>query len=151
MSDEQKIIIDEDWKSQVAAEKEAAKRQQQPDEGAPGEGAAASGQTTPQAPHGAIPASFDLLVTTFVTEAMVALGQLPHPADNQLAFDPHHARFAIDMLEIIAEKTKGNLTPQEDRGLEDVLHQLRMAFVAISTQAAGMAEGEESESPIVTP
>ena len=130
MSDEKKIIIDEDWKSQVAAEKEAAKRQQ------PGEGAAAPGPTTPQAPQGPIPASFDLLVTTFVTEAMVALGQLPHPADNELAFDPHHARFAIDMLEIIAEKTKGNLTPQEDRGLQDVVHQLRMAFVALSAQAA---------------
>jgi hypothetical protein len=78
-------------------------------------------------------------VTTFVTEAM------------EFGFDPHHARFAIDMLEIIAEKTKGNLTPQEDRGLQDVLHQLRMAFVAVSTQAAGMAKGEDSSSPIVTP
>jgi hypothetical protein len=143
MSDEKKIIIDEDWKSQVAAEKEAAKRQQSGEdasgEPAAGEPASAGGQTRPQAPHGPIPASFDLLVTTFVTEAMVALGQLPHPGDNNLAFDPHHARFAIDMLEIIAEKTKGNLTPQEERGLEDVLHQLRMAFVALSTQAAGMA------------
>jgi Domain of unknown function (DUF1844) len=82
---------------------------------------------------------------------MVALGQFPHPADNQLGFDPHHAQFAIDMLEIIAEKTKGNLTPQEDRGLQDVLHQLRMAFVALSTQAANIAKGEESGSPIVTP
>ncbi len=146
MSDEKKIIIDEDWKSQVAAEKEAAQRPKQP-----GEPASAAGQTEPQAAHGPIPASFDLLVTTFVTEAMVALGQLPHPADNQFGFDPHHARFAIDMLEIIAEKTKGNLTPQEDRGLQDVLHQLRMAFVAVSTQAAGMAKGEDSSSPIVTP
>ena len=150
MSDEKKIIIDEDWKSQVAAEKEAAKRQQS-GETASGEPASAGGQTTPQAPHGPIPASFDLLVTTFVTEAMFALAQLPHPADNQFAFDPHHARFAIDMLEIIAEKTKGNLTSQEDRRLQDVLHQLRMAFVALSTQAAGMAESEDSESPIVTP
>jgi hypothetical protein len=134
MSDEKKIIIDEDWKSQVAAEKEAAKRQQS-GESTSGEGAAAPGETGPQAAHGPIPASFDLLVTTFVTEAMVALGQFPHPVDNKLAFDPHHARFAIDMLEIIAEKTKGNLTPQEDRGLQDVLHQLRMAFVALNTQA----------------
>jgi hypothetical protein len=132
MSDEKKIIIDEDWKSQVAAEKEAAARESH--EHPEGEVAAAAG---PSAAHSqAIPASFDLLVTTFVTEAMVALGQLPHPATQKLAFDAVHARFAIDMLEVIAEKTKGNLTPDEDRALQDVLHQLRMAFVAISQQAA---------------
>jgi hypothetical protein len=147
MSDEKKIIIDEDWKSQVAAEKEAAKRQSgEPASGqtASGEPASAGGPAAPQASHGPIPASFDLLVTTFVTEAMVALGQLPHPADNQLVFDSHHARFAIDMLEIIAEKTKGNLTPQEDRGLHDVLHQLRMAFVAISSQQSAVSSNIET-------
>jgi hypothetical protein len=148
MSDEKKIIIDEDWKNQVAAEKEAAKRRQLGEstsgERAPSEPASVGGQTRPQAPHVPIPASFDLLVTTFVTEAMVALGQLPHPVDNKLAFDPHHARFAIDMLEIIAEKTKGNLTPQEDRGLQDVLHQLRMAFVALSNQPSAVSQNIET-------
>ena len=139
MSDDKKIIIDEDWKSQVAAEKEAAQRQK---EIAGGERAA---DVDPgAADFSAIPASFDLLVSTFVTEAMAALGQLPHPATNKLAFDKGHARFAIDMLEIIAEKTKGNLTPQEDRGLQDILHQLRMAFVAFSNQpTAGSQKIEE--------
>jgi hypothetical protein len=130
MSDEKKIIIDEDWKSQVAAEKEAAAREVH-QHGA-GEGAAPAGGQP-------IPASFELLVTTFVTEAMVALGQLPHPVTQKLAFDGVHARFAIDMLEVIAEKTKGNLAPDEERGLHEVLHQLRMAFVAISQQAAATA------------
>jgi hypothetical protein len=134
MSEEKKIIIDEDWKSQVEAEKQAAAKESHPAE--PGEHGSTSG------PHASatqpIPASFDLLITTFVTEAMTALGQLPHPATNQLAFDAVHARFAIDMLEVIAEKTKGNLTPAEDRALEDVLHQLRMAFVAISNQHASV-------------
>jgi Domain of unknown function (DUF1844) len=134
MSDDKKIIIDEDWKSQVAAEKEAAQRQREPASGEPPSAGASGG------PYGEIPASFDLLVTTFVTEAMVALGQLPHPANNQLTFDPAHARFAIDMLEIITEKTQGNLTPQEDRGLQDVLHQLRMAFVAISNQQSAVSQ-----------
>ncbi|HEX6962161.1 MAG TPA: DUF1844 domain-containing protein [Lacipirellula sp.] len=134
MSDEKKIIIDEDWKSQVAAEKEAAQQQKQ---AASGESASAG---VSDGDYEAIPASFDLLVSTFVTEAMVALGQLPHPATNQLAFDPAHARFAIDMLEVIAEKTKGNLTPQEDRGLQDLVHQLRMAFVAISSQPSAVSQ-----------
>jgi hypothetical protein len=148
MSDDKKIIIDEDWKNQVAAEKEAAQRHK---EASPeGQGAGNADSESANA-HGQIPASFDLLVTTFVTEAMVALGQLPHPADNQLAFDPVHARFAIDMLEVIAEKTKGNLTPAEDRGLHEMLHQLRMAFVALSSQAATPAsDGNAPASPIIS-
>jgi hypothetical protein len=135
MSDEKKIIIDEDWKSQVAAEKEAAAREAHHTEGAAG---SQSGGESAQP----IPASFELLVTTFVTEAMVALGQLPHPVSGKLEFDPVHARFAIDMLEVIAEKTKGNLTPPEERALQDVLHQLRMGFVAVSNKppaGAGVA------------
>jgi hypothetical protein len=69
---------------------------------------------------------------------MAALGQLPHPATGELEFDAAHARFAIDMLDVIAEKTKGNLTPDEERGLQQVIHQLRMAFVAISSQQAAV-------------
>ena len=151
MSEEKKIIIDEDWKSQVAAEKEAATRPAH-GEAAPHEAASQgrpSGSTSSPASASdshAIPASFELLVTTFVTEAMVALGQLPHPASDELEFDPVRARFAIDMLEVIAEKTKGNLEPAEDRGLQDVLHQLRMAFIATKSRypSGGTAPGESS-------
>jgi hypothetical protein len=148
MSDEKKIIIDEDWKNQVAAEKEAAQQQKEP---SPDQPAAAPTKAGPPPALGAIPASFDLLVTTFVTEAMVALGQLPHPADNQHSFDPAHARFAIDMLDVIAEKTKGNLTPDEERGLQQVIHELRMAFVALSNQFGESAATEADASPTGPP
>lgn len=127
MAEEKKIFVDEDWKSQVAAEKEAAS---QPKASVEAEGAAAHGDMPP------LPeASFELLVSTFVTEAMVALGQFPHPGSGQMEADPEHAKFAIDMLEVIAQKTKGNLSPGEAQGLEDILHQLRMAFVAVTTQS----------------
>ncbi|MBL9164697.1 MAG: DUF1844 domain-containing protein [Planctomycetaceae bacterium] len=129
MSDEKKIIIDEDWKSQVAAEKEAAARRPSADEDAAGtaEANAADGPM--------LEASFELLVSTFVTEAMVALGQFPHPGSGQIETDPGHAKFAIDMLEVISEKTKGNLDAMEEQGIKDILHQLRMAFIAV-TQGA---------------
>lgn len=123
MSDEKKIIIDEDWKTQVAAEKEAALHPPAAGgEAAPGDGS-----------HGELPeASFELLISTFVTEAMVALGQFPHPGTGQIEADFGHAKFAIDMLEVIAEKTKGNLDPMEEQGITDLLHQLRMAFIAVT-------------------
>jgi hypothetical protein len=129
MSDEKKIIIDEDWKSQVAAEKEAAL--QRPAAEASSVDASSEDELGGELPE----ASFELLISTFVTEAMVALGQFPHPGTGQIEADPGHAKFAIDMIEVIAEKTKGNLNPMEDQGIKDILHQLRMAFIAV-TQGA---------------
>jgi hypothetical protein len=129
MSDEKKIIIDEDWKSQVAAEKEAAL--QRPAAEASSVAASSADDLGGELPE----ASFELLISTFVTEAMVALGQFPHPGTGQIEADPGHAKFAIDMIEVIAEKTKGNLNPMEDQGIKDILHQLRMAFIAV-TQGA---------------
>jgi hypothetical protein len=129
MSDEKKIIIDEDWKSQVAAEKEAALRK--PTTEASSVDASSADDLGGELPE----ASFELLISTFVTEAMVALGQFPHPGTGQIEADPGHAKFAIDMIEVIAEKTKGNLNPMEDQGIKDILHQLRMAFIAV-TQGA---------------
>jgi hypothetical protein len=143
MSEEKKIIIDEDWKTQVAAEKAAAERQAKEK---PGEPAAATGPSGDHA-HEPIQASFELLITTFVTEAMSALGQLPHPATGQSEFDPDHARFAIDMLDVIAAKTKGNLTPDEEHGLQEVIHQLRMGFIAISNQHSAAGQTQEPPSP----
>jgi len=142
MSEAKKIIIDEDWKNQVAAEKEAAQQPSRADGAAPPSGDAEGIDAYPP-----IQASFELLVTTFVSEAMMSLGQMPHPGSNQLGFDPAHARFAIDMLEVIAEKTKGNLEADEDRGLQEVLHQLRMAFVAISNQQSAAAGQSKIETP----
>jgi hypothetical protein len=129
MSDEKKIIIDEDWKSQVAAEKEAALRK-------PAAEAFSVDASSADELGGELPeASFELLISTFVTEAMVALGQFPHPGTGQIEADPGHAKFAIDMIEVIVEKTKGNLDPMEEQGIKDILHQLRMAFIAV-TQGA---------------
>ena len=137
MSEEKRIIIDEDWKSQVAAEKAAAaddssKHGPQPSTAEP----ASAGRSPDARAHPPLEASFELLVATFVTEAMTALGQMPHPATGQAEFDAAHARFAIDMLDVIAAKTQGNLTTDEERGLREVIHQLRMAFVALSNQPA---------------
>jgi hypothetical protein len=133
MSDEKKIIVDEDWKSRVAAEKEALHREPGPTSPtAATEGDSTEGDVTGQVPLP--PASFEMLVTTLATEAMIGLGQIPHPVSGQFHADAGQARYAIDMLEMLSEKTKGNLTPGEEGGMRDLLHQLRMAFVAVQTK-----------------
>jgi hypothetical protein len=144
MSDTKKIIIDEDWKSTVEAEKEAARRERETLEAGEG-GPTSSAPAAPGAEMPLPPASFEMLVTTLATEAMIGLGQVPHPMTGKVHADRAQARYAIDMLEMLAEKTKGNLTPGEDRGLRDLLHQLRMAFVAsgaVSDQRSAFSQGE---------
>src|ERR1700750_767610 len=109
MSDEKKIIIDEDWKTQVQAEKEAAKHP------APPTGAAAAAPVVsdqdPQMP----PASFEMLVTTLATEALMALGQIPHPVTGEVALRTNQAKYLIDTIDVLREKTKNNLSPNESK------------------------------------
>lgn len=136
MNDDKKIIIDDDWKSQVAAEKEALKQEatnaQQSSTGDPATGdPATAGEATADSSRQMPPASLEMLVTTLATEAMVALGQFPNPATQEVSLNPEHASYAIDMLAMLEEKTKGNLTPAEETMFTDLLHQLRMMFIAV--------------------
>ncbi len=124
MNDDKKIIIDEDWKTQVAAERETLEAESSAPQAKPEESASPSPQAIP-------PASMEMLLTTLATEAMVAMGQFPNPADNEVSTHIDHARYVIDLLEMLQEKTKGNLSPGEEAMLTDLLHQLRMLFVSV--------------------
>ncbi len=78
------------------------------------------------------PASFLLLVSTLGTQAMAAMGQLPGPADSQPAVRLDYAQNSIDMLALLEQKTKGNLTNEEIQGLGNWLYQLRMIYIHVS-------------------
>jgi uncharacterized protein DUF1844 len=131
MADEKKLIIDEDWKSQVAAEREAAK---QPPSSETSVGAAAiSGSESDDSDDFPMPpASLEMLVSTLVTEAMIALGQIPHPATGKTELRPHQAKYLIDTISVISEKTRGNVSIEEEQAFTNLLHQLRMAFVSLT-------------------
>ena len=133
MTEEKKIIIDDDWKEQVAAEKEALKQAAEAEQAEAG-AAAAEAQPETESPGTMPPASLEMLVTTLATEAMVALGQIPNPVTQEAAVSLDHATYAIDMLDMLKAKTKGNLTGAEDTMLTDLLHQLRMMFIAVQSQ-----------------
>lgn len=148
MSEEKKIIIDEDWKSQVEAEKQQAAAQQttgQPptSAGGPDESEDSLDKSTvkadsPQASEEPTqpddppmpPASIGMLMSSLATEALISMGQFPHPATNETVKKLNQAQYLIDTLDLIKTKTKGNLTTEEETALDDVLHQLRMAFIA---------------------
>jgi hypothetical protein len=128
MSDEKKIIIDEDWKARVQAEKEeAAKRKPAPT--APAEQEPLDLGDVPMPP-----ASFELLLTTLATEALMALGEVPHPMTGKTEVRQNQAKYLIDTIDVLRQKTKGNLTPGEQQAIDGLLHQLRMLFLGAPAQ-----------------
>jgi len=80
------------------------------------------------------PADFNMLVTMFTTQALVALGMVPSP-DGQTMKQLPLAKHFIDLLSILQTKCKGNLTGHESNLLENSLHELRMAYVAASKES----------------
>ena len=130
-SGEKKLIIDEDWKSQVEAEKAAAEaaRVAGATPASPAPAAAKPAPTQPVAAETLPPADLSTLVTMLATQAMVSLGALPNPLTHKVELDTAQARHFVDLLEMLEEKTRGNITPQEARLFDGILHELRIACV----------------------
>lgn len=75
---------------------------------------------------------FPRLVLSLTTTAMLQLGLVPDPASQKVEKNLPAARQTIDILEILKEKTQGNLKPEETRLLDRCLHDLKMSFVQSS-------------------
>ncbi len=72
---------------------------------------------------------FFSLVAMFQTAAMQQMGKLINPVTGKVERDMEQARFSIDILGMLQEKTKGNLTDEERRFLDHVLFELRLNYV----------------------
>ncbi len=131
-----KIIVDDDWKSQVEAEKEQLQKEIEEKDSAEVE---------------LPPASMMTIITTFGSQAMAAMGQFPDPSTGKPIFNKPLARHFIDSLAVLEEKTKGNLSEDESAMLTNVIHQLRMVFVSVPDQAPDSGEAESPESTIELP
>ncbi|MCX6141364.1 MAG: DUF1844 domain-containing protein [Candidatus Kapabacteria bacterium] len=73
--------------------------------------------------------TFLTVIQVFQIEGMVALGKMLNPATNQITKSIDHARYVIDVLDVLHEKTKGNLDPGEANFLEQTLSTLKLNFV----------------------
>lgn len=125
-----KLIIDEDWKSQVQAEKEALDRQVHQEHAQPESKPAPGAAPLP-------PATLAVLLTTLATQTLVALGQIPHPVSGQPEVHLDEAKHFIDTLEMLEAKTAGNRTPEETQLVDNLLHELRLGYVQVQTHLAG--------------
>lgn len=138
-----KLIIDTDWKAQAQAEKERLSAQA-PAKPAAGPAAKPAVPTAPGAGAGpAAPgveddqglpaeAGFQDLVSLLVTQALVYLGAFPDPKTGQAMVSLEYAKLHIDMLGVLEEKTKGNLSEPEAKLLNRAVGELRMEFVEVA-------------------
>jgi hypothetical protein len=86
--------------------------------------------------------SFIAFVLSLASNAAVHFGDLPDPLTNETrAPDLEAAAQLIDLLAMLEEKTRGNLSPEERRLLDQVIFELRMRYV----------EAKKAQSPIILP
>ncbi|MBN2831529.1 MAG: DUF1844 domain-containing protein [Candidatus Omnitrophica bacterium] len=75
---------------------------------------------------------FSFFVTTLSLQTSIVLGQIANPATNKAEEDLVQAKFLIDTLGMLEEKTKGNLNPDESKLLENLLYELRSVYLSKS-------------------
>ena len=91
------------------------------------------------------------LIFTFEAAAMQHMGKLVNPITNKAERNIEQARFSIDLLGMLEEKTRGNLAEQESRALTNVLYTLRINFLdelakdKAGTEGTAKDEGKKEE------
>ena len=80
--------------------------------------------------------AFENLVRMLGSNAAMVLGAYADPNTGQPMLDPDAARELIDMLDALQEKTKGNLAPEENTLLGDLLGKLKMTFLEVNQAIA---------------
>ncbi len=105
MNDKNKEKINQDWKEQVNKEKDSSPE---------------GGYHQP---------TFSIFLSSLSMQAMIALGKLENPITKKTDTNYDQARFLIDTLDVIKEKTKNNLTKDEENLLNESLYSLRMMYV----------------------
>ena len=155
------LHIDTDWKKQAQEEKRKlaeAEKQRQADRGAPATapaGAAGFGAGAPAAAPAGTPtakapgapaagreaaearqapaASFATLVNSLLTQVLIYLGDMS-VRGSEPVINLDTAKHLIDTLGVLEEKTKGNLTPEEQTMMDRALYEARMRYVAVASQ-----------------
>ena len=116
--EEKKIIVDDDWKAEAKQEKErlakeTAEREPLPDP------------------------SFAELINMIAMQAMVGLGGMSGPGGERIPPNLEVAKHYVDMLQILDDKTKNNLTDEEKHLLDQLLYEMRMRYVQSASGGGG--------------
>lgn len=105
--------VDESWKAQVEAEKQS--------QGKPSDA---------QEPRPPLPQpSLKTFVSGLAGQVLIDLGLFENPATGKKQKNLEQAKYSIDLLEILKDKMKGNLTDEEEKLIGTILYDLRMRYV----------------------
>ena len=99
-------------------------------------------------------ALFAHMVIQNTNMALMFLGEVPHPQSGERVHDLEAAKMFIDQLEMLETKTTGNLTPEEQKLLQQSLMHLRMAFVQVvehPPKVEAVKTPEAPEAPAAAP
>ena len=137
------IQVYSDWKAEAQAEKARLEEKVKAAEtrapasgtgGAARPGSLGGGREMPKA-------SFETLLQSIASQAMLFLGVIPDPRSGQRIQHLDLARHHIDTLAVLDEKTKNNLTDAEGKLLATTLYELRQAYIQVSTAMREQRKG----------
>jgi len=111
--------VDESWKENVEKEKSNIDKQPKPS----AEQDAAQEQLPPM--------DFTMFLSSLGMQALIALGEVENPVTNKKEADLMQAKYLIDIVGMMQEKTKGNLTDTEAKALDQILYELRSKYISI--------------------
>jgi hypothetical protein len=106
-----------------------------PDAAGPGPATPSREEAGPQSLHEQVlgPIDFQTFLVSLASSALIHLGEHPNPETGTTDASLPHAKQAIDLLALLQQKTTGNLTPDESRLLQDLLRDLRLRFVQVTS------------------
>jgi hypothetical protein len=82
-----------------------------------------------EAPVALGPVDFSTHILSLASTALIALGKMPAPVGQEQPLDLETARHLIDVLGMLETKTKGNLDEAEQKLLQSLIYDLRVAYV----------------------
>jgi hypothetical protein len=140
--DRRPFTAEGEMRKEVVAEQEREAQREEVKEKLVAQAAAdAKAATAPPAETPKKVQAFENLVRMIGSNAAMVLGAYADPRTGEPVIDPEAARELIDMLDALQVKTKGNLAPEEDSMLLDLLGKLKMTYLEISkAMAAQMAQ-----------
>lgn len=124
---EKEKYVDESWKETASEEKETLS---QTEESLP-ESSKEAAQDSAEIPSD-VEINFVNYITSLGYQAMIFLGLVPNPITNENDKNVTQAKFIIDTLSMLKEKTKGNLSEQEQSLLDSSVYELQMKYVEVS-------------------
>ena len=132
--------VDESWKEQASQEKNILKGQNGQTSG--GSVDSASAEDTSLQEEQPMEVNFLNYITSLGFQAMIFLGEIPNPMTNKTEKNIMQAKFLIDTLSMLKEKTSGNLNEQEKSILENSVYELQLKYVQVLQQDESGQEGK---------